>query len=119
MKTTISDTYTTKEDLIPRVKDCPLGMRKGPEKAVLEDNEYLFFYTCYCEDFCRWDMCRLKEPPKECLDGTGSNWFWDFQKWYWVAQTLTGITHCALYFIENNDNVIVFVANFISSYRCC
>ena len=36
-------------------------------------------------------MCRLDDPPNECLIGTGSAWQWDALKASWVAQITQGI----------------------------
>ena len=46
--------------------------------------------VCYCEPHCRWDMCRLYDPPNDCLIETGSKWIWDKKSNYWVAQLLEG-----------------------------
>ena len=45
--------------------------------------------TCYCEDHCSWDKCVLVEKPDDCLDEATSQWIWDGNKNFWVAQ-LTG-----------------------------
>ena len=57
--------------------------------------------TCSCEyEHCSWDLCRLKDPPLDCLQRTmGSNgkqwealsqWEWDYLKHAWVAQVIQG-----------------------------
>ena len=47
--------------------------------------------TCSCEDdHCNWDLCRLREPPEECLHGTASKWEWDYLRNAWVAQVIHG-----------------------------
>ena len=46
--------------------------------------------TCGCEEHCSWDVCRLEEPPNDCLYGTKSIWKWDHLKNAWVAQLLEG-----------------------------
>ena len=45
--------------------------------------------TCYCEDHCSWETCRLLNPPQNCLSNTAneSAWAWDSQKGAWVAQS--------------------------------
>ena len=46
--------------------------------------------NCFCEEHCSWDVCRLEEPPNDCLYGTKSIWKWDHLKNAWVAQLLEG-----------------------------
>ena len=41
--------------------------------------------TCFCEEHCSWETCRLVESPKECLHGMSSIWIWDTQRMLWVA----------------------------------
>ena len=71
-------------DLIPRRPEngCP---NKKPYKNVYD------FQTCSCENHCSWDLCRLHDPPGQCLAGTGSTWKWDILKSSWVAQVVQGI----------------------------
>ena len=52
--------------------------------------------TCFCEDHCSWEACRLINPPHNCLtriDGEAI-WFWDAVNDAWVAQ---GIMHTKCY----------------------
>ena len=42
--------------------------------------------TCFCEEHCSWEFCRLVQAPKECLEETKSDWTWDAKKLSWVAQ---------------------------------
>ena len=42
--------------------------------------------TCFCEDHCSWRLCRLHQPPEKCLADRHSEWVWDAQNMYWVAQ---------------------------------
>ena len=52
-------------------------------------------FTCACEDHCRWDVCRLVNPPTDCLNEVDAYWKWDFTKNYWVAQKkVEGIFTC-------------------------
>ena len=46
--------------------------------------------TCSCEEHCSWDLCRLKEPPDDCLFEARSEWTWDYKKNAWVAQLIKG-----------------------------
>ena len=44
--------------------------------------------TCFCEDHCSWETCRLISPPSSCLstlDGEAI-WAWDNVNDVWVAQ---------------------------------
>ena len=44
--------------------------------------------TCFCEDHCSWEICRLITPPHNCLsriDGEAI-WSWDALNDAWVAQ---------------------------------
>ena len=43
--------------------------------------------TCFCEDHCSWETCRLQKPPHSCLSGTREAvWAWDAERYAWVAQ---------------------------------
>ena len=44
--------------------------------------------TCYCEDHCSWEVCRLLYPPHDCLSGIDgeASWSWDSVMDAWVAQ---------------------------------
>ena len=44
--------------------------------------------TCYCEDHCSWDSCKLFHPPLHCLEHMNGDavWGWDTKKEVWVAQ---------------------------------
>ena len=37
--------------------------------------------TCYCEDRCNWERCKLSQPPKECLRNTNSTWQQEDNHW--------------------------------------
>ena len=45
------------------------------------------FGKCYCENFCSWDRCLLRNPPEDCIFGTNSTWVWNSRTKFWVAQT--------------------------------
>ena len=91
----------SKADLIPYLNGnyghgnidtnhCPgMPWPQGMFRLYMPNNK-LWHWMCYCEAHCRWDKCRLHEPPDECLIGTDSRWEWDSQKKYWVAQLLQG-----------------------------
>ena len=49
------------------------------------------FGVCTCDDHCSWDLCRLLEPPDDCLLRTNSEWIWDSLKNAYVAQIIEGI----------------------------
>ena len=44
--------------------------------------------TCYCEDHCSWEACRLLNPPPLCLSSMKRDgvWAWDSASNFWVAQ---------------------------------
>lgn len=42
--------------------------------------------SCFCEDHCSWETCRLVASPEECLKHVDSMWSWDAKKHFWVAQ---------------------------------
>ena len=54
--------------------NCPSGTYNG-------------LHTCFCEDHCSWETCRLQFPPHNCLLGIGkqATWAWDSIKSAWVA----------------------------------
>ena len=54
---------------------CPNGTQDGKT-------------TCFCEDHCSWNMCRLSEPPTCQLDfeTTKVEWAWSPSKSNWIAQ---------------------------------
>ena len=49
------------------------------------------FGVCTCNDHCSWDICRVLEPPDDCLLGTNSEWQWDDLKNAFVAQKIDGM----------------------------
>lgn len=78
----ITTETTIKRKFVPKIPDsgCPPGTFKGID-------------TCFCEDHCSWEICRLINPPKDCLsriDG-GAAWLWDDIEDAWTAQGNTGL----------------------------
>ena len=43
-------------------------------------------HTCFCEEHCSWEMCRLTQCPEECVRDVKSTWAWNSDKHFWVAQ---------------------------------
>ena len=63
-------------ELIPQrpKSGCPEGTFDGME-------------TCFCEDHCSWEVCRLLKPPQKCLASMiGAIWAWDREGEAWRAQ---------------------------------
>ena len=42
--------------------------------------------SCFCEEHCSWETCRLVDYPEECIEDLESIWRWDTEKLFWVAQ---------------------------------
>ena len=42
--------------------------------------------TCFCEEHCGWEVCRVFEYPEECLTEVKSVWVWNSKKQFWAAQ---------------------------------
>ena len=42
--------------------------------------------SCFCEEHCSWEICRLVDAPEKCLNDVESFWSWDENKYLWVAQ---------------------------------
>ena len=72
------------------VIDLDLIPRQPADGCYERSVKRLHFSTCTCQDHCRWDICRLTDPPNECLFGTGGNWIWDFREKAWIAQVTGG-----------------------------
>ena len=75
---------TVKEEIIPKrpASGCPSGTFDSLK-------------TCFCEDHCSWETCRLINPPQDCLsriDGEAI-WNWDGVEHAWVAQGMM-LTKC-------------------------
>ena len=74
----ISTEKNINESLIPKppADGCPQGTFNS-------------LNTCYCEDHCSWETCRLLNPPQNCLSNIANEsvWAWDSQKDVWVAQS--------------------------------
>ena len=41
--------------------------------------------TCFCEDHCSWNVCRLKHPPMNCP--MVMSWQWYSEGMHWMAQS--------------------------------
>ena len=58
---------------------CPEGTYEGKS-------------TCFCEDHCSWNLCRLDQPNQNCLRKLSKTlqnnvtWKWNLNEKYWVAQ---------------------------------
>lgn len=59
----------------PEANGCPQGTFDG-------------LNTCYCEDHCSWETCRLVDPPQNCLSKIAGEvvWAWGSKQDAWVAQ---------------------------------
>ena len=53
-------------------RGCPHGTFKGKD-------------TCFCEDHCSWEICRLMDPPNNCIIEGKLFWKWDENRDAWVA----------------------------------
>ena len=42
-------------------------------------------FTCFCEDHCSLEICRLDQPPERCLPNKDTAWIWDVNLLYWRA----------------------------------
>ena len=47
--------------------------------------------SCFCEEHCSWETCRLADSPENCLNDVKSVWSWDVKKHFWVAQVTNEI----------------------------
>ena len=73
--------YSVNMDLIPRSNE-----KQCPKNSYYKEG----LGSCSCEDHCGWDVCRLTDPPDECILGSYSKWQWDILKNGWVAQVALG-----------------------------
>ena len=73
-----------------KVGDFDLIPREPKGGCLLGSVTRKHFITCICEDHCRWDMCRLKKPPEDCLFYTSSKWTWNSRENAWIAQRTKG-----------------------------
>ena len=62
-------------ELIPNHfnSECPKGTLDGKS-------------SCFCEDHCSWNVCRLSKPSKYCGTSLRNPWSWDTSRNHWVAQ---------------------------------
>ena len=56
--------------------------------------------TCFCEEHCSWETCRLFDHPDVCLTDIKSRWVWDLKQKFWVAQAAAGMIN-----IKTNDTM--------------
>ena len=51
--------------------------------------------TCFCEDHCNWEICRLTNPPLGCLSRMEAEvfWLWDNNENAWAAQGNTALSN--------------------------
>ena len=69
----IADSIKSSDRLLKRPSSgCPNGTLEG-------------LTTCFCEDHCSWEQCRLETPPNNCLPRTNTAWIWDLEKKFWGA----------------------------------
>ena len=79
--------------------------RSSKENCAIKATYRPRFGVCTCNEHCSWDLCRVSDPPNDCLWGTGSEWQWDDLKNAYVAQIFTGI-HVVSF---NKGNPFLFV----------
>ena len=96
-------------DILAKPKNgCPFGTYGCTGKACSNTK------TCFCEQHCSWEKCRLLEKPDNCIAIMNSRWRWDSQKWHWVAQA-TGIQHhdCKNPTVLYNEDYKLLIIKFI------
>ena len=76
------------KDYILNVSTIPRAPYEDCEVSASYRNRY---GVCTCNEHCSWDICRLLEPPDDCLLGTNSEWKWDNLKNSYVAQITDGM----------------------------
>ena len=76
------------------------------------DNNCNGIQTCFCEEHCSWETCRLVEGPKKCVKGVKSEWIWDLNRLIWVAQRRGMQTEIIPY----DTHLIIFLLDF--KYDC-
>ena len=66
--------------IAPRPTDgCPINTIDGID-------------TCFCEDHCSWNKCRLAKPPNKCLENTVFEWKWNLVENHWTAKGFVFVT---------------------------
>ena len=65
--------------------------RSSEESCAIKIGYRARFEVCSCNEHCSWDLCKLSEPPEDCLQGTGAEWQWDDIKEAYIAQIIQGI----------------------------
>ena len=81
---------------------CPLGTYGCLDEKCPD--------TCFCEEHCSWEKCKLEDPPKNCLINAKRKWHLDFQKPHW--ETILAGIFCR----ENLNNNSSFI---IMKYKYC
>ena len=127
---TSEDPLQTSPPLNPSDYDCPDGSSPfimGETVVGTTWQQVKDTTTCYCEDHCTWYTCRLENPPLDCLVGTNSEWKWDQQKLYWVAQLIEGNSiisiwyhyHCIILILHpcKKHSVNTFICRKLISYN--
>ena len=71
-------------------QDISLIPRASKENCEIKEAYRARFGVCTCNEHCSWDLCRVLDPPRDCLRETNSEWKWDDLKAY-VAQIVKGI----------------------------
>ena len=74
--------YTLDDSSIPRASN---------DKCEVNPAYRTRFGVCSCNEHCSWDICRLFEPPDDCIPGANSEWKWDNLKNAYVAQIIDGM----------------------------
>ena len=54
---------------------CPVGTY-GCEDVICPN-------TCFCEEHCSWNSCKLKNPPMSCIFHANSKWEYDHHTHFW------------------------------------
>ena len=72
----------SQSELIPKrpTEGCPVNTNG------CSGNDCNMPQSCFCEEHCSWETCRLADSPEKCLKGLNSFWSWDTKKLFWVAQ---------------------------------
>ena len=57
--------------------------------------------TCFCEEHCSWEKCRLEEPPKGCIESLGGVWVKNSVENYWTAKFIGTQIYDSCFSYEN------------------
>ena len=69
---------------------CPIGTYGCTGKTCYN------IETCFCEEHCSWERCRILDAPDDCLTSVNGKWKWNSKKIHWVAQ-ITGMKYQYIY----------------------